>query len=133
MSAQTETIRQRIRQLVAYVEQGRIVDAIEEFYADGATMRENLDAPTVGKAANVQREGEFQAYVARWHHARAAAVIVDGDRAVIHWDMDYTGTDGKRWHYDQLALQRWEGAHIVEERFVYDPATVAYDAAARAA
>ncbi len=36
------------------------------------------------------------------------------DRAVIYWDLEYTSTDGKRWRYDQLALQRWENGQIVE-------------------
>ena len=42
--------RERVRQFVASVEAGRFVEAIEEFYADDATMKENLDPPRRGKA-----------------------------------------------------------------------------------
>jgi hypothetical protein len=119
----TETIRQRVSDLIAYFQQGRLAEAIEEFYADDVTMQENLNLPTVGKRANVEHESGFERYVAEWHHARAAAVVVDGNRSVIHWDYAFTGADGKRFHYDQLALQEWEGDRIVRERFVYDPAT----------
>jgi hypothetical protein len=87
-------------------------------------MQENLNPPTVGKQANLEREAGFQSWVKEWHRVHAPTVIVDGDRAVIHWDLEYTSTDGKRWHYDQLALQRWENGWIVEERFVYDPSSV---------
>lgn len=59
---------------------------------------------------------------------RAAAVVVDSDRAVIHWVADFLGTDGRRYHMDQVALQTWRGerngARIVYERFVYDPTTL---------
>ena len=121
---QTDTdIRERIADLVALVQQGRIVDAIARFYDDDVTMQENLNPPTVGKEANLQREAGFQGWVAEWHRVRVPAVLVDGDRAVIHWDLEYTSTDGHRWRFDQLALQRWENGRIVEERFVYDPAT----------
>lgn len=116
-------VRERISDLVALVQQGRIVDAIERFYDDDVTMRENLNPATVGKAANLEREAGFQRWVAEWHHVRVPAVLVDGDRAVIHWDLEYTSTDGKRWRFDQLAFQRWNDGRIVEERFVYDPAT----------
>jgi hypothetical protein len=121
--ASPATIRQRIDDLVTYFQQGRLAEAIEEFYADDVTMQENLDPPTVGKRANVEREAGFEAYVAQWHHARATAVLVDGNRAAIHWDYAFTGKDGKRFHYDQIALQEWDGDRIVHERFVYDPAT----------
>ena len=55
----------------------------------------------------------------------AKAVPIDGDRVVIHWILDFTGRDGKRSRFDQLALQLWRGDRIAEERFVYDPRTLA--------
>ena len=122
-ATRTETLRQRVADLVAPFEQGRIVAAMEKFYADDVTMQENQNPPMVGKRANVEREAGFEQYVATWHHARANAVLVDGDRVVIHWDYAFTGVDGKRFHYDQLALQEWKDDRIVRERFVYDPAT----------
>ena len=119
----TETVRQRIDDLIAYFREGRLAAALEEFYADDVTMQENLSPPTVGKRANVEREAGFERYVAQWHHARARSVLVDGNRAVIHWDYAFTGADGKRFHFDQLALQEWEDGRIVRERFFYDPTT----------
>ena len=116
---------ERVRDLITYVEQGRFPEAIEKFYADKVEMRDNLAAPTVGRAANVERERNFVAYIAQLHESRAAEVLVDGDRVVIHWMLDFTGRDGKRFHYDQLAYQLWEGDRIVRERFVYDPGTIA--------
>ena len=123
IATRTERLRQRVADLVAHFEQGRIVAAMEEFYADDVSMQENQSAPMVGKRANVEREAGFEKYVATWHHARANTVLVDGDHVVIHWDYAFTGVDGKRFHYDQLALQEWRGDRIVRERFVYDPAT----------
>jgi ketosteroid isomerase-like protein len=116
---------QRVAALISYVEQGRIVAAIREFYGENIVSRENLNPPTIGKAANLEREAGFEAYVDHWQRAHARTVLVDGDRVVINWDLEYTSTDGKRWHYDELALQRWENGQIVEERFVYDSASVA--------
>jgi hypothetical protein len=116
--------RQRVQNLIALVERGRFADAIAEFYAEDVVMRENLNAPTIGRTANIEREQNFENYIATLHQSSAQAVVIDGDRVVIHWLLDFTGTDGKRTRFDQLAYQRWVGDEIVEERFVYDPATL---------
>lgn len=112
--------RQLVQDLIAYVERGDFPEAIERFYDDHVEMRDNLNAPTIGRAANIERERAFKRYIATLHESRAREVLIDGDRVVIHWILDFTGTDGNRTRFDQLALQRWKGERIVEERFVYD-------------
>ena len=116
--------RQRVQELIAHVEQGNFPEAIERFYDEHVVMRDNLNAPTVGRAANVERERGFKNYIATLHESRAKAVVIDDDRVVIHWILDFTGTDGKRTRFDQLAFQLWQEDRIVEERFVYDPGTL---------
>jgi len=49
--------------------------------------------------------------------------LVDGDNVVINWIFDATGKDGITRRLNELALQRWEGDRIAEERFVYDSAS----------
>ncbi len=117
-------LKHRVQQLVSYVEQGKILEAIEEFYADDVTMQDNLNPPTVGKPANLARERQFLASVAQVHENRAAAVIVDAPHAAIHWRFDFTGTNGRRMRFDQIAYQTWVGDRIAHERFVYDPGTL---------
>ena len=48
--------RERVLDLIEYVKAGRIVDAIQEFYADDVIMQENRRPATVGKPANLARE-----------------------------------------------------------------------------
>lgn len=119
------TIRHRLDDLIANVRQGRLADSILAFYGENVRMQENLAEPTVGRQANVERERAFEQSIASWNAVQANAVLVDGDQAVIHWVMDYNSSDGKRYRLDQLSLQRWKDGVIVEERFFYDPATVA--------
>lgn len=38
--------------------------------------------------------------------------------------LEFTRPDGKMLRMDELALQRWRGEKVVEERFFYDPAQV---------
>jgi ketosteroid isomerase-like protein len=121
-----DSIRSSIDTLTALVARGAIMEAFEQFYADDVVMGENTGAPTVGKRANRERERAFVAFLARLDRYEARSVVVDeaGGRAVIHWIADFVGTDGVRYHYDQLAHQVWRDGRIVEERFYYDSASL---------
>lgn len=113
----------RARQLVERVEGGDPIGAMEAFYADDVEMRENLQPPTVGKAANLERERAFFGGITLHGH-RAAAIIVDGERSAINWILEFTGGDGVRYRMNQVALQEWRDGMIVRERFVYDPTSL---------
>lgn len=114
----------RVADFIATVERGAVLDALHRFYADDVVMQDNANPPTVGLGANLERERAFVARIARVHENRAASVVADGDRVVIHWIFEYTGTDGVRYRFDQLAQQTWRDDRIVRERFYYDPATL---------
>ena len=47
--------------------------------------------------------------------------MLDGDQAAIRWAFVFTRHDGKSFRMEELALQRWQGDRIAEERFFYDP------------
>ena len=120
----TELTRQRVLQLIDRAQNWKILDAMHEFYADDVIMQENLNAPTVGLDANLERERAFVGSIAKVNEMRAHAVLVDGNRAVINWHQDLVTTDGQRLRFDQLSVQLWKDGKIVHERFVYDPGTL---------
>jgi ketosteroid isomerase-like protein len=51
--------------------------------------------------------------------------LIDGDRVVINWTFVFTRKDGTSFRMEELALQRWQGDRVAEERFFYDPAQLA--------
>ena len=113
--------RERVQALVARVEKGEFVEAIEEFYHPHASMQENNDPPRVGRDALVAEE---RATMARFETMKTHPVdvlLVDGDRVVIRWQFEFIPPDGPPMLLDELALQRWDGEHIAEEQFYYDP------------
>jgi len=125
--------RDRVQQLIAHAERWQILEAMQEFYADDVVMQENLNPPTVGIAANIERERAFVASIAKVNAMRAQAVVVDGDRAVINWHQDLVTTNGQRLYFDQLSFQLWKDGRIVHERFVYDPSSLSAAASQPAA
>lgn len=115
------TIANRVEQLTEYINQGKILEAMGEFYADNLEMRENSQPPTVGLAANIEREKQFLSTVKEWHwtkwHARAVNEA-DGV-ALLEYSFHFTNTDGQPVTYEQATVQRWENGKIVSERFYH--------------
>lgn len=114
--------RERVAALVAMVEAGKFVEAIEEFYTADATMQENNDPPRGGREVLMAGERKVLAAHKAARTEPGSSFLLDGDRVVVHWHFVFTRRDGSRFRLDELALQRWRGDRISEERFFYDPA-----------
>jgi hypothetical protein len=114
--------KQAIEGLVALVEQGRFIEALETFYADDAITYENMGEPRRGRETLIANErGVMAAFpTIRSHCGRP--IFLDGDRAVIRWQFEFVPASGPTRKMDELAYQLWSGDKIVEERFFYDPA-----------
>ena len=115
--------RQTVERFIALVEANEHVRSIEEFYAEDASMQENLAPPRVGRDALVAHEKAALARVAGVHTHKVKTFLVDGDDVAIHWIFDFTLPDGTTRRFDEMALQTWRGDRIAVERFFYDPAT----------
>ncbi|MBE7418343.1 MAG: nuclear transport factor 2 family protein [Ideonella sp.] len=110
-----------LERFIARVEQNAHVEAIEEFYTEDATMRENLAPPRVGRATLIAHERAALARVRSVHSRCVRPVLVHGDTVVVRWFFRFEGHDGRIRELEELAWQRWAGERIVEEQFFYDP------------
>jgi ketosteroid isomerase-like protein len=118
--------RERVAALIRRVEDGKYVEALQEFYADDATMQENGNTPRVGLAKLVKHERGVMAVFKEIRTLPVKTWLVDGDHVIINWVFEFTRPDGSRSRMDELALQRWRGDRVVAERFYYDPAQLAH-------
>ena len=116
--------RERVQALVAMVEAGRFVEAIEQFYAEDATMQENNAPPRGPRAKLVEGEKKTLAAHKEVRTLPGTTFVVEGDVAVIRWRFVFTRQDGTGFRMEELAHQRWRGDRIVEERFFYDPGQI---------
>lgn len=114
-------VRQRVDTLNTMIQQGRIMEAMNEFYADDVVMSENDSEATVGLEANLVREQDFVDNT-QWHGLEIKDVVIDGNTSMVRWWMDFTNANyGQRLAFTQVAYQQWDGDKIVEERFYYSP------------
>jgi hypothetical protein len=113
--------RARVEAFTAMVLSGRHDQAILDFYHPHASMRENQDPPREGRERLV---GEERATMGRFAAIGAELLeppLIDGDRVAIRWRFTFTPSEGQPLSMEELALQRWEGDRVAEERFFYDP------------
>ncbi len=121
MSTTTADIQTRVNGLIDFINNGKILEAMDEFYADNVEMRENNEPPTVGLAANIERERQFLSIVKEWHWTKWHAIAVNADENVsfLEYSFHFTNTDGQPVTYEQAVVQRWENGKIVSERFYH--------------
>ncbi|HEY6511750.1 MAG TPA: nuclear transport factor 2 family protein [Burkholderiaceae bacterium] len=110
-----------LERFIARVESNAHVEAIEEFYTENASMRENMGAPRVGRETLMAGERATLARVRSVQSRCVRPLFVDGDRVVVRWIFRFEGHDGRVRELEELAYQRWEGERIAQEQFFYDP------------
>ena len=113
-------LQQRLNYLFGYVRQGKIVEAVQEFYDKDAAMQENGNPPTVGQAANIEREKQFLSGVKEWKGFNVTASAVGNDVTFYECTMDFIATNGQPVHFEQVSVAKWKNGKIIHERFYYD-------------
>ncbi len=111
-----------LERFIARVESNAHAEAIEEFYVEGASMRENMKEPRRGRSNLVERERKTLARAKSVRSTCVRPVLVDGPIVVVRWIFEFEWQDGTATRMEELAYQRWEGERIAEEQFFYDPA-----------
>ena len=113
--------QQTLDRFIARVEANAHVEAIQEFYAQDASMQENNEPPRVGRDALVAHEMKALARAASVKSTCVPPVFVTGNHVVIRWIFEFTWKDGSSGRVEELAYQRWEGERIMQEQFFYNP------------
>lgn len=98
---------------------GQLVEAFECFYADDASMQENDEPPTIGKAANRARIAGMVAAVEQVHSVELHGCACGDGVSYSEWTFDLSFVGGVRRVTHQVAARRWHEGLIVSERFYY--------------
>jgi hypothetical protein len=91
-----------------------------EFYEQDAQIQENANPPTVGLAANIEREKQFMSGVKEWKGFNVTASAVGDNVTFYECSLDFIATTGQPVHMEQVVVSRWNNGKIVHERICYD-------------
>ncbi|SMO74383.1 SnoaL-like domain-containing protein [Gracilimonas mengyeensis] len=114
-----QSLSENIHRLNDLFSRGKVLEAFDTFYADEVVMQENEDEPTIGKAANREREQEFLANVTELRKAEPLKVAVGVHCTMVEWHFDYTHKEWGVRNYRQVSVQEWKDGKIVKEKFYY--------------
>ena len=115
----TITLQDRLEDLFSYIREGRILDAVNEFYAEDAAMQENALPPTIGREANLEREKQFLSTVKDWQRFDVTAKGVGEDVTFYETVMDWVTTDDTPVHVEQVVVAKWKNGKITHERYYH--------------
>lgn len=116
----TVDLAQRLQDLFGYIRQGKVLDAMTEFYDQDTRMQENANPPTVGLAANIEREQQFMSGVKEWKGFNVTAVGVGDHVTFYECNLDFIATNDQPVHMEQVVVAKWKNGKIIHERFYYD-------------
>ena len=116
----TINLQQRLNDLFGYIRQGKIIEAMSEFYDKEMVMQDNANPPTVGQAANVEREKQFLSGVKEWKGFNVTVSAVGDNVTFYECSLDFIATSGQPVHMEQVVVAKWKNGKIVHERFYYD-------------
>jgi ketosteroid isomerase-like protein len=104
--------------------QGKMLEAFDKYYHKDVIMIESTGEIRKGKDANRKFQADFMGTVKEFHGAGIKSLTSnekEGVTMVESW-MDLTFKDGKRSMMEEVAVQRWQGDQIANERFYYNAA-----------
>jgi hypothetical protein len=116
----TANLQQRLNDLFGYIQQGKIIEAMNEFYDKDTVMQENTNPPTKGLAANIEREKQFMSAVKELRGFIVTASGVGDNVTFYESTSDFVTTGGVPGHIEQVSVAKWKNGKIVHERFYYD-------------
>lgn len=111
-----------VRHFAELLTQGRWLEALERYYAPEVTVFENRELARAGKARCLQAERDALAKQPAPPRFKLGALAVNEvtGHAFVESVVRFTDGEGRPLRLEQVAVQRWEGGLIVEERFYYD-------------
>ena len=113
------SLKDLVEDLNSMILKGQVMEAFEIYYHNDVVMQENEQTPTIGKAANREREEQFLANLVEFRKAEAKAIAVGDNVTMVEWLFDYTHKEWAKKTYHQVAVQRWKDGKIMHERFYY--------------
>ena len=116
----TVNLQQRLNDLFGYIRQGKIIEAMNEFYDKDTVMQENANPPTKGLDTNIEREKQFMSGVMEWKGFTVTASGIGDNVTFYESTSDIVTTGDVPVHIEQVAVAKWKNGKIAHERFYYD-------------
>ncbi len=121
MTDQEQQLMKRLEDLCQWIREGKVVEAMYEFYGENVEMQENNEPPCIGLEANVEREKEWLETIKEFKGYEVQSIGVGGNTTFQECTFHYVTVDGKEVSTAQIARAIWKNNKIINERFYWHP------------
>lgn len=111
-----EAITKANNDLNAMTAAGKILDALEAFYADDCTFQEGNQTPRKGRKAQHDHLSAFFKTLKAFNGATLRSAGVGDDVTLNEWTFDMVGPNGPIL-WNEILVRRWRDGKVVSERY----------------
>lgn len=101
----------------ALTKQGKILDSIDQFYADDCTFAEPDGSKRTSKRDQRGHLEGFFASLKSFDGATLHGQTVSDDMSMSEWTFKMTGGDGKAIVWNEVLVRKWRNDKIVSEKY----------------
>ena len=98
------------------VKQGKMLEALAEFYDENCTFQEGNDTPRVGRQTQHDHLAGFFSTLKGFNGATLHSQGVGDDTTLTEWTFDMVGPDGPI-VWNEILRRQWKNGKAVSERF----------------
>lgn len=112
---------QKIQDMYRMINEGKTMEALEQYYHDDVVVIDGKEAPRRGKQAQREAMHQWFGMIKDMHGGGVGAITAneaEGVTSVESWT-EVTFQDGKRVNMEEVGVQKWQGDQIIHERFYY--------------
>jgi hypothetical protein len=116
------SLQENVTEFLRLLRNGQTVLAMEQFYDDEAIVFENRSLARAGlrKCLEYERQQLGTQPIAPDFKVTSFAVNAQSGHAFIEYTVRFLSPNGRPLRLEQVAVQKWNGAKIAEERFYYE-------------
>ncbi len=111
-----KTIKQLDDEINALTSQGKILEALDQYYDDACSFQEGNQPARVGKAADRAFLETFLGSLKKFNGATLHSQGVGDDVTLTEWTFDLEGPDGPIL-WNEILRRQWKDGRVVSERF----------------
>ncbi len=104
-------------ELNALTASGKILDGLEEFYAEDCLFQEGNDSPIEGKAAQRERLSSLFESLKGFNRATLHASSIGDGVTFSQWTFDMVSGDGEPMVWNEVLVRQWRAGKVAHERF----------------
>ncbi len=109
-------INQLETRLNATIASGKVLEALDEFFADDCIFQEGTAKPRVGKKNNREFLSGFLKSLKAFNFAKLHAQSVNGDVSFSEWTFDMVGPEGPI-VWNEVFKRQWRNGKVISERY----------------